>query len=70
MAVVAQWQSTALWMQMLRVRAPSAALFKTDRQHADWFFVSQNSFLRQDDIIPTYQEEVKRCVKIVVLTHL
>ena len=25
MAVVAQWQSTALWMQMLRVRAPSAA---------------------------------------------
>ena len=38
MAVVAQWQSTALWMQMLRVRAPSAALFKTDRQHADWFF--------------------------------
>ena len=25
MAAVAQWQSTALWMQMLRVRPPSAA---------------------------------------------
>lgn len=26
MAAVAQWQSVALWMRMLRVRPPSAAL--------------------------------------------